>query len=174
MALILDVQTHTERGWAWNNTFVISVPASIVPNAPVVIDGVRDAVETYFQGALRTAEDDDLIVGFDCEIRSHSSWLELVTAYLAADKNEFSHEEFWVQGARVQVFVRFVPRSCFRDVESSCSGVGVQSGREFGPVVPNTPPIGFRDELTEETPWDRVGEYQPGRRWNATQNKIER
>ena len=70
MALILDIHAQGEHGWEIVDTLLIEISAPSRRNAPIVIDGLRDAVERYFQGAVRTSEDDELIVGFDYEIRS--------------------------------------------------------------------------------------------------------
>ena len=82
MALILDIHAQGEHGWEIVDTLLIEISAPSRRNAPIVIDGLRDAVERYFQGAVRTSEDDELIVGFDYEIRSHASWFQFVSTHL--------------------------------------------------------------------------------------------
>ena len=115
MSLILDVHAKGDHRWLIVDTLLVAVGAPSRRNAQIVIDGLSDAVERYFQGAVRTSEDDDPIVGFGYEIRSHSSWIQFVSSHLAADKHKFSHEQLWIHGARVRVLVRltaFLPCRC--------------------------------------------------------------
>ena len=173
MSLILDIYANGEPGWTIVDTLVVAIRAPDRRNAPIVIDGLRDAVERYFQGAVRTSENDELIVGFDYEIRSRASWLQFVASHLAADEYEFSHEQFWVQGARVRVLVRFIPRTCLSDIQSGSVDISSESGGECEAPLLSDSEVGFTEGLTEEAPWDRVGEYQPGRRRSSAQYKIK-